>query len=232
MIKSIWPFSNKPSKASLERQAEFTNLMELAQDVAARDPRGLLDLVRLYTRPIQTELLLSCAKSPPHGGKADIAPHQLFMPRVPLVLTSHSHYPQLDETQFEVDLAKDPILPGPWYRERYAKALSEVGSGKKSGAWEQDRNHSVAAILPWGIACVFGGNHSIAAGILAGEGVVTPCEAWDMSGLLAKVRCDGIHYVEIETGKPICKMHDPKMGAVFEIGRLLEQHQIKPLRRL
>jgi hypothetical protein len=39
--------------------------------------------------------------------------------------------------------------------------------------------------------------------------------------------------VSIEAGDvQICKMHDPKMGAVFEIGRPLEQYQIKPLGRL
>jgi len=229
MKQSIWPFGKKPSKASLERQAEFTNLLELAKDVAARNPRGLLDVMRLYMRPLQTSLLLSCAQRPLHGAMAEIAPHQLFMPGVRLDLTDHWRYPKLDTDAYVVDLAKDPVLPCPWHRDRYANALATIGSGKKSGAWEQDANHSIAVLMPWGIACVFGGNHSMAAGILAGEGVVTPSEAWDMAGLLDKVHCDGMHYIEVQSQKPLCEMHNPHMGAVFEIGRLMIAHGISPL---
>lgn len=196
--------------------------MELATEVAAINPQGLADVVRLYTRPLQTDLLLSSAQRPLHAARAEIAPHSLFMPGARMTLTDHWRYPKLDASQFSVDLAKDPVLPCPWHRDRYVSALASIGEGKKCGPWVQDRNHSVALLLPWGIACVFGGNHSMAAGILGAEGVVIPVEAWDMSGLLSKVRCDGIHYIEVETGKPVCEMRDPKMGAVFEIGRLMQ----------
>lgn len=229
MIKSTWPFGQKPSKASLDRQAEFSNLMELANEVAAKDPRGLIDVVRLYTRPIQTDFLLLCAQRPLHGAKADASPDRLFMPGARLELTEHSHYDQLDSAKFMVDLGKDPVLTCPWHRDRYTNALATIGPGKESGSWKQDRNHSVVALLPWGIVCVFGGNHSIAAGIIGGQGRVTPCEVWDMTGLLEKVRCDGLHYIEIESSKPICPMHDARLGAVFEIGRLMGLHQVTPL---
>lgn len=231
MKKDIWPFRKNPSKTSLERQAEFLNLVELAKEVANENPRGLLDVMRLYIRPLQTDLLLSCAQRPKHRARAEIAPHELFMPGVRLELTDHWRYPQLDADGFSVDLAKDPVLPCPWHRDRYVNALATIGTGKVSGAWEQDRNHSAAVILPWGIACVFGGNHSMAVGILGGEGDVTPCEAWNMAGLLDKVRCDGLHYIEVQTGKPLCEVHNPKMGAVFEIGRLMLAHGITPLRK-
>lgn len=151
------------------------------------------------------------------------------MPGARMDLTDNWRYPQLDADKFLVNLAKDPVLPCPWHRDRYASTLSTIGVGKKSGTWEQDRNHSVAVLLPWGIACVFGGNHSIAAGILAGEGEVKPIEVWDMGGILAKVHCDGLHYIETATGKPVCEMRDPRMGAIFEVGRLLEKHQLTPM---
>jgi hypothetical protein len=231
MKQSIWPFGRKPSKESLERQAEFTNLVQLVHDVASNDPRGLIDVVRLYMRPLQTSLLLSCALRPLHGAMAEIAPHQLFMPGVRLELTDHWRYPKLDTDAYVVDLAKDPVLPCPWHRERYVSALATIGSGKKAGEWEQDPNHAVAVLLPWGIACVFGGNHSIAAGILGAEGSVTPCEVWDMEGLLDKVRCDGLNFIEIESGKVLCEMHNPHMGAVFELGRLMRAHGITPMQK-
>lgn len=195
--------------------------MELATEVAATNPQGLVDVVRLYTRPLQTDLLLSSAQRPLHAARAEIAPYSFFMPGARMALTDHWRYPKLDASQFAVDLAKDPVLPCPWHRDRYVSALASIGEGKKCGAWVQDRNHSVALLLPWGIACVLGGNHSIAVGVLSAEGVVTPCEAWDMSGLLSRVRCDGINYIEVETGKPVCEMRDPRIGAVFEIGRLM-----------
>lgn len=229
MIKSIWRFANRPSKLRLARQAEFTNLLDLAREIAAENPRGLLDVVRLYMRPLQTDHLLSCAQRSLHGARSEIAPHTLFMRGARMELTDHWRYPQVDAGRFLVNLSIDPVLPCPWHRDRYVSTLSTIGVGKQSGQWEQDPNHSVAVLLPWGIACVFGGNHSIAAGIVAGEGEVKPIEAWDMGEILEKVHCDGLHYIETATGKPVCEMHDPKMGAVFEIGRLMVKHQIVPM---
>lgn len=52
-----------------------------------------------------------------------------------------------------------------------------------------------------------------------------------MASLLDKIRCDGLDYIDAHNREPVCSMRDPRMGAVFEIGRLLRDHGITPLRK-
>lgn len=73
--------------------------------------------------------------------------------------------------------------------------------------------------LPWRIGFVRGGNHSITAGILAGEGTLIPAQVWDMSFLFERIKTDGIHwYVD---GKKTETVKSWRTAAVFEIGRLI-----------
>lgn len=89
------------------------------------------------------------------------------------------------------------------------------------GPWVQDDNHSVHLWLPWGIGFVYGGNHSIAAGILAGEGEVIPEKVYDMSHLLDSLHCDGAYFYEADNGEKVEAVIDVRRAAVFEIGRLM-----------
>lgn len=208
---------------------KFAQLMEFAEDVAALNPHGLIDVTRLLLRPLQTDLMLSCAEKPMHSARHEVSAANLFMPGLRLTLAGHWNYPRLESNYFQVDLAADPVLPCPWRRDRYANAIANIGDGKKMGSWEQDSNHGLIVLQPWGIVCVIGGNHSIASGILGGQGKLTPTEAYDMYGLLETVKCDGRHYLETKTQKPICEMNDYRIGALFEIGRLMRRHNVVPL---
>jgi len=123
--------------------------------------------------------------------------------------------------RFKVRLASDVILPCPWDRNRTTSALANIGTGKKSGPWKEDVNHFLTLWLPWEIAFVNGGNHSITAGIIDGEGEIIPRYVYDMSGILDCVDCDGRFYRWRETGKAITKVTKPRIAAVFEIGRLI-----------
>ncbi|WP_306464925.1 DUF6710 family protein [Duffyella gerundensis] len=46
--------------------------------------------------------------------------------------------------------------------------------------------------LPWRIAFVKGGNHSLAAGILSGEGLLLPERVFNMQDLLNRVSTNGL----------------------------------------
>ncbi|WP_319950300.1 DUF6710 family protein, partial [Klebsiella pneumoniae] len=80
-------------------------------------------------------------------------------------------------------------------------------------------NHYVELWLPWRIGFVGGGNHSITAGILAGEGTLIPEHVYDMSWLFELVRTDGNHWF-VDDHK-VEAVKSGRSAAVFEIGRLL-----------
>lgn len=120
-----------------------------------------------------------------------------------------------------VRLASDPVLPCPTKRQCIASALAEIGTDKLKGIWKQDSNHRLTFWLPWGIAFVGGGNHSITAGILCGEGEIIPDYVDDLSAVLDCVECDGHSYLWRDTRNEICKVPCARTAAVFEIGRLI-----------
>lgn len=60
---------------------------------------------------------------------------------------------------------------------------------------QNDINHDVTILLPFRIGFVRGGNHSIAHGILNGNGCVMPNTAIDLTPLLKEINFDGTHWV-------------------------------------
>ncbi len=96
--------------------------------------------------------------------------------------------------------------------------LADIGSAK-GNPWVQDINHRVTLWLPWRIGFVRGGNHSIASGVLAGEGEVIPDTVYDMRYLLDIVSTDGYYWYM--SGKICERVSDYRTAAFFEIGRLL-----------
>ncbi len=212
------------------RLTEFDHIMGFAQTLSNTNPAALVDLVRILLRPLQSELLLTAIENEMHGARHEIESYKFFMPCGPSNIQMVFDHPQLDSEKFLVHLNRDPVLPCPWHRDRYVGSLSNIGHGKHCGDWQEDViNHSITVWLPWGIAFVYGGNHSIAAGIVGGEGVVRPKEVYDMSMLLDLVRCDGKHYRSMKNDEVLDKVYDVKIAALFEVGRLMRQHHITPM---
>ena len=77
--------------------------------------------------------------------------------------------------------------------------------------------------LPWKIAFVHGGNDSLAAGVLAGEGEIIPDSVFDMKHLLAPLWFDGHSFFRIDNGDWAGDISDAREAAVFEIGKLLSK---------
>lgn len=216
-----------------EPSPEFNHIMNFARDLAKSNPVALIDLVRVLLRPLQAELLLSAIEKEMHGAQRAITDFKFFMPDGPSDLQMAFDCPRLNSEGFLVQLNRDPVLPCPWHRGRYASALADIGSGKPCGDWKEDStNHFVTVWLPWGVAFVNGGNHSIAAGIVGGEGVLQPNEVYDMGKMLDRIKCDGKHFRLIADGQILDRVHDVRIAAVFEIGRILRDCGVTPMRRL
>lgn len=217
-------------RAGAKSVAVFQHTRQFARDVADKNPAALVDVMRLLLRPLQTELLVSASEREMHGARASIEPSSFFAPNAPLAFSSYWNFPQLPPEQFRVDLARDPVLPCPWHRTRYVDAVAHIGDGKDNGPWTQDANHRIVLWLPWGIPFVTGGNHSIAAGILSGQGGVVPSEVWDLSEWLDTIETDGGSFIDRATQQRICKVIDPSRAAIFEVGRLMLKHGINPMK--
>lgn len=204
--------------------------MGFAQSLAKRNPTALIDLVRILLRPLQSELLLTAIENEIHRAKDDFIGYYFFMPNGPNDIQMEINYPRLEANKFLVQLSRDPVLPSPWNRDRYVERLTSIGHGKSWGDWKVDTiNHNITLWLPWGIAFVNRGNHSIAVGIVEGEGALHPNRVFDMSALLDLVECDGKHYRSIRDGTVLDTVHDYKVAALFEVGRLMRQHHITPM---
>ncbi len=106
----------------------------------------------------------------------------------------------------------------PWKTSRYIDNLAQIGVNK-GNPWVQDSNHNVILWLPWKIGFVRGDNHSITAGILAGEGALVPNHVYDMSYLFDFINTDGANWYI--NGRKVEPVNSWRHAAYFEVGRLL-----------
>lgn len=201
----------------------YRNIVDIARWVAKKDPQALSSILKTLLRPLQAEQMCGILEEPygaPSSVRAwgffgediGITPLSVFLYRNQLDMSSQIH---------TVNLSTDLILPTPWNTARYMSAIAHIGTGRELGPWTQDPgNHSVELWLPWRIAFVHGGNHSISAGILADEGTIVPTTVYDLSPCLSAVSCDGT-YFRYEDGTPCAAVRDPRRAAVFAIGQLM-----------
>jgi len=213
---------------SVER---FNHILMIANRIYETNKAGLPDLVRALMRPLESELILAVVERGQDAAQA-VSIFDFFFDGLDNHLFLHGEFRgiEMPADQFPLELGSDVILPCPWDVERYIASISWIGGDKtashspsrlRESRWRQDLNHSICLWLPWRIAFVSGGNHSIAAGILASDGVVVPDRVYDMGFLLDDISCDGNVFLEQVSGLPIAPIKDVRRAAVFEIGRLL-----------
>lgn len=200
--------------------------MNFAARIAEKNPAALVEYVRLLARPLQSELMLDPATKGERSDVSCIDTRGFFWDG------QGEHFGQLKRTNrrrndIEVHLNRDVVLSWPWKQDRLVRALTSIGPGRAWGEWKIDKlNHQVSVWLPWGLAFVGGGNHSITAGILSGVGKIKPTKVQDMSGIFRLVKCDGRDYTSMDGLTVIAEATDPRIAAIFETGRLMCGHKI------
>ena len=172
-------------------------------------------------RPLQSEQILSVAERVDNTARSEITTARFFSESFYFSLFDGVDCVARSAEQYRLRLNKHMVLPTTWGKYSFVSTVAAIGTGKRQFCWRQDPNHRVTLLLPWGIGVVEGGNHSIAAGILAGEGELTPTAVFDFSLALARYHCDGVKIIETATGQTVGEMHDERFAAVFEIGRLM-----------
>jgi hypothetical protein len=228
-----------PSRLSLLRKRvvggrraqreEFASIMEIARIIARKDPEALPALIKMIGRPAQARVMTKVLR---HDQDAEDCEYEernaLFDTTAPITPDGRS----LEDLKREVPaprplkLGVDLVFPWPWHQGRVIDSLCELRPGGRGGEWRQDRNHAVILWLPLGVGWVFGGNHSITAGIIHARGEVTPEETYDVSRVYKHVVCDGVEYKRVHDGKRIGPVPDLEMAAIFEIGRLIHKRRM------
>jgi hypothetical protein len=212
--------SHDHERISANRET-FRYLLDIANELASREPSALASLVTAILRPLQAEHMLSVAERAQHAARDPIDLYRLFSPDDFFSVFEERDCLRLDVEGYQLDLTRDIVMPTPWRRAGFVSALTTIGQGKISGQWRQDSNHSVSLLLPWHIGVVTGGNHSITAGVLGHQGVLSPTDVLDLTPLLNRVVCDGDHFIDRYSHEPTARVKDGRMAALYEIGRLL-----------
>jgi uncharacterized protein DUF6710 len=205
-------------------RAPFQATMEMASRIARENPPALRELARVFGRMIQSEWIAQVVTRDEGTCDYPLDPDRAFFDRRLAVTEDGRGWFDLLvklEREVEVHLATDIVLPWPWSRSSFARCLSFIGTGKKAGAWRQSSNHRVEWWEPIGIGWVIGGNHSIAAGILQGEGRLVVDTVYSMHRLYEHIVCDGAYYRRQADHRPICRVKNAAFASLFEIGRLL-----------
>ncbi len=209
-------------------------LLETAAEIASQNPAGVCTLARGLARQLQARLLMRAATQPLHEVGPDGYFDYLFFNTSKVVSADGRHFWDLinksaktSEERRKLLLQRDVVLPWPWHRGRFTKALACVGEGKSAGPWQAEANHCVDLLLPFGIGIVKGGNHSIAAGVLDGEGAV-PARAIEMSPAFDLVEFDGANF-RLRNSKLslIERARFVEAGLLFELGRFMHTHGIQ-----
>lgn len=208
--------SSKKKRAAISEKYRFDNLLSVAKEMPVS---ALPDLIRAIVRPLQSDFLLAVAEEG-IDARPHMTPAEFFFKGIGKLqdyekMKAH----ELPADDHALSLASDVVLPWPWSRRRYIDNISYIGTLKEM-PWKQDKiNHHVDLWLPWRIGFVFGGNHSITAGILSGEGTLIPEHVYDMSYLFEQVHTDGFHW--FVDGQKAEAVKSGRSAAIFEIGRLL-----------
>jgi hypothetical protein len=140
--------------------------------------------------------------------------------------------PQGDSGGERVWLAWDAVIAVPWSMDRIIRTLTELSRGPvgEAEAWSFDPgNHQVVLWLPMRLAQVWKGNHSITAGILCNAGSVPATAIFDLAPLFEILELKGTWERGDSSGvawrdrgsDQISQVFDWRLGALFEIGRLL-----------
>ncbi|MEN4600718.1 DUF6710 family protein [Pantoea agglomerans] len=193
----------------------FDHVLSLAASLPSAARHNLL---RALIRPIQSDYLLAVGAEGQDARPILDARQFFFQSLFDYISFEQLSHQKLMPEEYPLSLTADMVLPWPWSMNRYKGSLS-IGSWQ-GNPWRYDNsNHHVELWLPWRIGFVKGGNHSLAAGILAGEGTLLPDRVFDMDDLLRRVSTDGTSW--FTDGRQIERVRDWRTAAFYELGRLV-----------
>ncbi|MFA0156815.1 DUF6710 family protein [Vibrio sp. 10N.261.46.A3] len=168
----------------LQNNSKFHQIIEEAKVAKTTTPEMLPTLIKLLSRPQQSRLSLRALEQ---NNATPFTVGDLFHPVMEEYMLDRVEL--LPSEGVTVDLSDDVVFAWPWNKTRYLENLNYFSDNKVE--WVQDYNHSVVLLMPWKVAFVECGNHSIFAGIVHRKGRIAPHKVIDATCLLEKFKTDG-----------------------------------------
>lgn len=218
------------SGSKRSKRKRFEKILQIASNIARENPEALKDYVRLLGRKLQSDYMCRAVSWLDEERVPNLKPKIVWFDEFAPVSQDGSSLYDLkvkSNASHTINLAADIILPWPWNLERVAGCISCIGTEKAAGPWKQDlSNHKVEYWLPFGIAWVHGGNHSIMAGIVQGQGSIETNCVYDLSSLFKHVWCDGAAFLRSSDNQVIQQVTELEFAAIFEVGRVMHERGI------
>lgn len=203
----------------------ISNANKLFRD---RNREGLKDLIRTVLRPLQSELMARVYLD----GSVDDSFHYYHsmcletekseLAESYIDLLSSGRCSVKDAARFpKLNLGCDIFLATPWDSGCIFRTLGRIGIGLAEGEFKQESNHKVIYQYPLELAWVYGGNHSIAQGVIRGEGAVVPNQMHDLSIIIDEIEFDGVQWLNLEDGVAVGRPRRKELGWAWEVGRFI-----------
>ncbi|RYZ88822.1 MAG: hypothetical protein EOP04_08455 [Proteobacteria bacterium] len=187
--------------------------LEKALELADRHnnrPATIKGLIKILALRKQAQLMAAV----PRQGQDKIPSYSSFnylLQRMPVSSILES------KGEKNIELSKDIVLPWPWAEARF-ESLHLYGRDV-GNPWQFDQtNHRVEWFEPVELGFVSGGNHSIMAGILAGEGILPAENVYNLAKFYLACHLDNECYVYENERFPVI---DWDMATILELGRRL-----------
>ncbi len=218
-------FSRKPTKNS-----KFENVMRRASALeTSSNLRGLQDLQKIILRSVQSAHICDAYLQDAHSATTELIwPDALGITCViPWSQTNFSYHvtkylhPPIQEQKHPLNLATDIILPTCWHPTSIITTLGMIGKNYPAGIFSQSANHKVTYVYPLGIGWVDGGNHSIAQGIIRGDGLLHQYSYVEIYDLIKHIRYNGLGWEVQNTKEHAGYPRYPEFGWAWEIGRMI-----------
>lgn len=217
-------------RKSFEHILNYTRSVIEKGEVNLKEKHPVLDIIRLLGRKTQSEMISTVLQSDEKVASSDDTLEKLlFSVTEPLIKDGRNlnDIKRKVNSERTIKLKRDLVLPLPWKQSRFVQTLTKIGFDRDWGAWTQDKiNHKVEVWLPMGIIWVHSGNHSIASGVIRGEGVIHTTNVYDISEIYEHVYCDGGNFYRTHDNSVIAPVRNLEFAAIFEIGRMMKDKEI------
>ncbi|MFL1672539.1 DUF6710 family protein [Paenibacillus dendritiformis] len=231
----------KKNNTKVIQQEKFSRMMQIADNIIyaaethnkkkennSEFRHPVYDYIKLLGMGLQTKYLMNLLYTDDHGKVKrypDITSSLLFIKGSEILTSDYKTMFDLYDLNYrkekvEIDLRRDLVLPWPWALSRLINSISFIGEERHWGDWEEDTlNHNLELWLPVRLCFVNSGNHSIASGIIQGEGKLNSRTVFDMSVLYDHVYTDGINYYRSFDHSVISNVELVEFAVIFEVGR-------------
>jgi hypothetical protein len=222
----VSPGPKKPNKERLQNICTFADRLLQGQPVYSKDREQIFTLIKMYADSIFLDKALATVSD----GLDSIQPWSRIRDNAPWLWADYKAESKAGDI-YSIQLGVDPVVSAPYRNEKLSDSIAGIAT-RGNPFKQQGTAHTAELLLPMGVTIVTNGMHSASAGILKTEGILIlggsyTMKVYDVSAAYEKIRFDGDNYVDSETGKIICKSLCFGLGAIYELGRIIQRRHIK-----